>query len=306
MSGWRTLWLLIPLVVLAELLAHLHFSRVAPRIEDWARVRSTVAELRRGGELVVVAPRWAEPVARAAFGAQLMPFEDLTRADESGYARAIEVSALGAASRELEGWRQLERREVGDLTVRVLENPKPAKALFRFVDELSPDQAAVGEGHEGDWLSCPWTDRGARRTGGLHGSPAFPQRRFDCASSTAVFVGVTVIDDQQYLPRRCLWANPPAEGHLRILYRRVVLGRTLCGYCGLPWFTMRDGVGPAVEMEVLIDGEPLGKIVHRDEEGWQRFELPLEAAEGRTADVEFRVSSSVSRDREFCFHAEVR
>jgi hypothetical protein len=93
----RTLaWLCVPLAGLVELGGHFYFSRRAPNVDEWVRARPSLGALRRPGDLIVVAPDWAEPNARFAFGDAWFPLADVARPDESAYARAIEVDIVGA------------------------------------------------------------------------------------------------------------------------------------------------------------------------------------------------------------------
>ena len=75
-------WLLVPAVGLVELGAHAYFSSRPPSPDEWKTGKATLAGLRKHGELVVIAPEWAEPNARFAFGDELMPLRDVARADE--------------------------------------------------------------------------------------------------------------------------------------------------------------------------------------------------------------------------------
>src|ERR1041385_4579472 len=100
----RTLaWLCVPLAGLVELGGHFYFSSRAPKVEDWVSSKSTVARIRHTGDLIVVAPDWAEPNARLAFGDFWFPLADVARPDETAYARAVEVSIVGASAPELRG-----------------------------------------------------------------------------------------------------------------------------------------------------------------------------------------------------------
>jgi hypothetical protein len=119
-------------------------------------------------------------------------------------------------------------------------------------------------------------------------------------------VGQTVIEDENYLPRRCIWAQP-AEGQKTVIrFEAVVLGKSITGYGALPYFLERESKGTPVELEVRVDAEQVGRFKHQDGEGWKRFEFDTSAYAGQTHDVEFRVSSKKSRAREFCFQAAVR
>jgi hypothetical protein len=302
----RLLWLAVPLLGAVELCAHYYFAARAPDERAWAEARSTVAELRRPGDLVIVAPEWADPLARQAFGEELMPLRDVARPDESSYARAIEVSVLGRRAPELRDWPEIERTRHGRFDLRVLRNPAPVTVLFDFVDELEPARASVFEGAPDPANECAWNARARTNTGGLPGPPAFPAQRFACRSGEPYFAGVTIIDDQRYRPRRCIWAHPTPRGPLVIRFRDVPLGRRIRGHAGLPWLIMRDGAGPPVELEVRVGGQSLGKVAQRDVEGWKKFEFETGAAAGGRGDVEFEVRSSSVKDRHYCFHADTR
>jgi len=291
---------------LIELGAHYAFARRAPTLADWQAVRANVAELRRNDELVVVAPRWADPLARLAFGESLMPLRDVARPDESGYPRALEVSALGARAPELRDWRVIEERAAGHFRLRLLENPTPVRVRLDFVEALSPDRVRVFERVGTEDRECPWNPHARRDTGGLGGPPAFPERRFVCAGAEWFFVGATVIDDPEYRPRRCIWAQPVPSGALHLRFSQVPLGRTIRGHAGVPWLILRDARGAPIELEVRAAGQSLGKLEYREDRGFLGFEFSTGAQAGRVADVEFEIRSAAPNDRQFCFHADTR
>jgi hypothetical protein len=302
MSRARLLWLGVPAAGVLELALSFFFSHRAPRVEEWPALREPVAALRQHGELVVVAPEWAEPLARQALGDELMPLRDLARPDESAYARAIEISAMGKESPELAGWKAESERRVGRFTVRVRDNPHPETVAFDFVDQLSPEHVRVEAGTR----PCPFRTNAPLSSGGLGGNPTFPARRFACPSGESFFVGVTVIDDDhEYRPRRCIWAHPTPDGPMRIHYRDVPLGAVIRGYGALPWLIFRDGAGAPVELEIRVDGASIGSFVHRDTDGWSGFSFPTGHA-GETHDVDFEVRAAEIKDRHFCFQADTR
>src|SRR5262245_31312325 len=103
--GTWTRWLryaalLVPALGLLEVALHVLFAHRAPTKRQWDEVRSLVASWYKPDEVVVVAPYWAEPMARWSFGDALMPTRDIARGDITGYARAIEVATLGSRSPE--------------------------------------------------------------------------------------------------------------------------------------------------------------------------------------------------------------
>lgn len=305
MTAVRFLPLLVPLLGLGELAAHYHFAARAPGSDEWSALAPAVAAFRRNAELVIAAPSWADPLARASLGESLMPLRDVARPDDTRYARAIEISLLGQHAPELAGWTELERRSVGRFTLRKLDNPRSAAVLFDFVDAIGPGRVDAREGEESAERECRWSDRARVVTGGLPGPLTFPSRRFVCSGSEEQFVGVTVLDDQNYRPRRCIWAHPPASGALRVVFHGVPLGKSLYGYAGLTYLLTRDGAGTPVELSALIEGERVGRMVHRDESGWEHFEFPVGTHRG-TVDVTFEVKSASASNRGFCFAADSR
>lgn len=304
MAPGRLLWLLVPLLGLCELGAHFWTSTRAPDIAQWQAARAPLAALRKHGELVVVAPAWADPMARRAFGDALMPLRNEARPDESAYPRAIEVSILGSHAPVLAGWRSVAEQSAGRFRFRVLENPAPAKVLYDFVDHVDPGSMSAAAGLQSS--PCAWSDHASVATGGLFGPATFPRRRFQCPAGPATFVGVTVIDDQDYRPRRCIWGAPPLSGPLVIHYPDVPIGTTIHGYAGDSWFLFRDGLGAPVGMQVSIGGDVVGSVVHEDRDGWKGFQIPTGKHAGRREDVEFTIQGVEAGQRHFCFYADSR
>lgn len=301
----RWAFALVPALGLCELGAHAYFSRRGPREGDWAAIRAPVEALRQPGDLVIVAPAWADPHARRALGDALMPLRDAARPDETRYAAAIEISALGQRAPELAGWREVAREERGDLRIRRLENPAPARVVFDFTDELRPPRADV-RGTDPP-VSCPWNPHARVVAGGLGGHPTFPAERFECPAGAFFHAGVTVIADEEFRPRRCIWAHPLQRGELVIRYQGVPLGRVIRGHAGMYWMIEREQQGAPVTLTVRVDGEQVGAATHRDGEGWTAFELPLGAHAGAAAaEVELAVSSPDFRHRHYCFEADTR
>ena len=143
--------------------------------------------------------------------------------------------------------------------------------------------------------------------GGLGGHPTFPPERFECPSGIFFFVGVTVIADEEFRPRRCLWSHPPLTGEIVTRFHDVPLGKVIRGHGGLYWMTERELKGAPVTLTVRVDGDQVGSFTHRDGEGWKGFEMPLGAHAGQRArEVEIGVSSSNYKDRHFCFEADTR
>jgi hypothetical protein len=305
MGRARFLWLLLPVAGFAELFAFVHDARSAPRIAEWQAVRAQVAQLKGPTDLVVVAPEWSDPLARAALGDALMPIADVARPDVSGYARAIEIDELGASASELEGWRVSSEQRAGRFRIRVRDNPAPEKILFSFLDHVRPPFLDVADRGRLTERGCPFTAHAAVSAGGLHGHLAFPHERFNCGAEEQ-FVGVTILDDQEYRPRRCVWAHPHGTNTLRLTFSDVPIGRKIHGYAGLSYFLFRDGNHGPITLSAHVNGEAVGQYLHRDEWGWHGFDFDTSRFAGQTASVELDVHSDDPSERQFCFYADTR
>jgi hypothetical protein len=297
--------LAVPLFGLFELGAQAFFSRRAPSEKDWAEVRPLVASWFSPGGLVVIAPHWAEPMARWKFGDDLMPPRDVARPDASRYPHAIEVSTLGSRSTELAGWKLVRETKKGAFTLRELSNPAPPAVTYDFVDHVADAEASVERG--GTKTACTFTTSASVEGGGLGGPPIYPAARFVCAGEPVhVFVGVTIIDDEQARPRRCIWSHPSGEGAEMVTrFRNVPLGAVIHGHAGLGWLIERDRGVPPFTIRVVVGGGEVGRVVHEPGDFWKAFQVAVGPAARTTADVEFRVSAP-GGGTHVCFEADSR
>jgi hypothetical protein len=301
MADLRLLFLLVPGLSVLELSAHQFFAQRAPRAEEWRELEKPVAKLLGENDLLLVAPEWASPMARQALGDRFFAPAKVARADAKSFARAVEVSALGARTEETREWRVVSEAESGRFTLRVLENPAAPAPSYHFADHVTPESASVRIVGDGGDTPCSFDPHARVAAGGLHGHLAFPRERFRCGARQTEFVGVTIADDQDYRPRRCIFAPAPAEGVLRLDFRAVPLARTLRGYTGSSYFLMRDGGAP-VELSVLVGGERIGSVRHDDRLGFREFSFDTKRFAGTSRDVSFEVRGAAAR--EFCFSAE--
>ncbi|MBK8258481.1 MAG: hypothetical protein IPK82_38205 [Polyangiaceae bacterium] len=154
------------------------------------------------------------------------------------------------------------------------------------------------------YQTCRFAPHAQTMSGNLGGNPTFPAQRFECAGGPFFNVGVTVIADEEFRPRRCLWSHPPRIGEIVTQFRDVALGSTIVGHGGLYWMIEREKKGAPIELSVRVDGEEVGRFVHQDGQGWARFEIPLGVHINKQhAQVEFGVSSKNHLHRHFCFEA---
>jgi hypothetical protein len=177
---------------------------------------------------------------------------------------------------------------------------------FEFLEHLTPDAASVRVLRpNGEDEPCPYGNQKVSN-GELAGHPTFPRKRFQCPGADWSFVGVTVIEDQSYRPRRCMWAHPSNRGTLEVHFDDVPIGQAIVGYGALPYFFEREWRGAPIELEVSVGGKPIGRWTHADGEGWKRFEFATAELSGQRLPVDFRVLARPVRDRQFCFQASVR
>jgi hypothetical protein len=293
----------LPLVAAVELVAS--FVVPAPPVEAYEPLEDAVERVYQPGDLVVMSPRWAEPNARAVLGDTFMRLPDVARSDVSRYRRALEISLGGARSDELASFRETGSGRVGPFELRELENPAPEPVVYDFLDHLDPDDASVSGTEPVE--TCAWTPRARVLTGGLSGHPTFPRKRFQCGGGPFFGVGVTVIADERFLPRRCIFAHPTEHGERVLRFERVPLGERVVGHAGMYWMIERTLAGAPIDLAVRVDGDEIGSVRHVDGDGWKRFELPLGSHAGAaSATVEIAISSPAYVDRHFCFEATVR
>jgi hypothetical protein len=303
---WRYGVILLPLVGVIELIAHFYFAGRAPRFDEYDVLREAVAQVAQPGDLVVAAPAWTEPMVRRALGDEIMPLADVARPSDEARSAVIEVSTLGQRSKAFAAYRLEESTPVGDhFVVRRLLARQPGSNSSRttsFVDRLGPDGVRV----ELASVACRWSDNAPRMAGGLGGHPTFGPHRFMCAGAPHYNVGVTVIADHDFLPRRCIWAHPPKSGELTIRFRDVDLGQHIVGHGGMYWMIERERSGAPVQLRVDVRGEEVGRYIHADGDGWSRFEMGLGRHANTTSDVTFRISSEDNARRHFCFEARTQ
>ena len=303
----KYLWLAIPLFGLVELGASAYFAQRYPQLDEWRALRSEVARIKRDNDLIVIAPDWAEPLARNALNDALMPIADVARADEASYPRVIEVSALGNVNPLIATWPVTAEKGIGKFVLRTRTNPDFKPPLYVLNDHATPPNLSVSERDQsGSSTECRYGTRPPSSASGLLARPAFPRQRFSCGAAEADFVGSTIIDDQNYRARRCLWANPSPGGVLALSFSDVPLNDELYGYIGFSFFRFRDHGWPPISVSFSVDGTRLGEHSHLPELGWQPFRFSTTRFRGSSREVRMEIVGSQSRELELCFYAATR
>lgn len=282
----KALWIALALVALGvgDCARVVLGAELAPRESDW---RAASDALRRGfhtGDLIVAAPRWADPVVRMRFG-DLIPLDVATRTDAETFATVWEVSTHGAEAPETAKPARCTTVHDGRVRVRRCEKPA-ARVRFDLGRQLMQQgrAAIVHGGHEqpceyaNGKLACPGTSIGE------------------------------IIGEIDYEPHHCILAPPPGlpGDVLRIEWNDVPLGRTLVGYAGIHSFYARKAANGAVDVRLSVGGHEVAQSSIHNADGWRRFEALTSDEDGKRTTVRLEISSPQPADRKLCFALEAR
>jgi hypothetical protein len=293
------LLLLIPVLGLVELGLHEVFARRAPTFEDYASMAPTLSKLKPPGAPVVVAPAWAEPLVRQAAPAAF-PLVELTRPDDTAFPKLLEVSLLGERAPGLSTRAVESEHSVGPFHLRVLTSSGAEPVQFDFVSAVEAGDVEVFTQVGAELTACARASKPRTTTGGLHGHLAYPRQRYECPGGR--FVGVTLLDDAEYRPRRCLLAQAPASGSVVLRFSGVPATQKFVGFSGLSYFLERDDATPSAELEVRESGQALGRFPVIGAAGWARFDV-ARTTPGASVEVEVRAAKP---GVDACFALEAR
>jgi hypothetical protein len=300
-KSWARRWAfaVVPAIGLVELVAHAVQTRSVVPGADWDAARDYVASQAKPQDLVVFAPKWADPIGREHFGPRIATLEREARADETRFPRALEVSIRGAHLPAFESWRRAGEQRFGGVTVTTWENPSPATVLDDLVSMVDPQHLRVSRGD----VDCAFV-HGSGQSGNLGAGPAVPGDRFVCPNNG--FVGASVVADLDYVPHRCIFAPPSGGPPLRLRFPAVRFGRTLHGHHALYVEAERDRRGAPVTLSFRSGDSTLGNVVHHDGDGWKSFEFDTSALAGQTAELLVEIASPGGDRRLYCFEADTR
>lgn len=307
---WRRwLFALVPLLAVVELVAQFVIQWRVPKPEHWRAAHDWIARNRRDGDLVASAPWWTDPLARMYF-ADLIPLRDAARPDATRYRRALVATIRGGEHPDFRGWREASSARFGRVTVRVLVNPAPATVRYDFVDRLRPPDATVFRVVGNERSECTFRDNLTVAGGGLGQGALAGSERYVCNAEGWNYVGPTVIEDMAHRGRRCLWSHPVQGGVMITRYAAVPLGSVIHGHHGIAYEAERGddngNQGGPVEITVRVDGEEVGRDVHRDNDGWKSFEFDTRRFAGSSHEVTFEVRAENAGMRHYCFEGDAR
>ncbi|HJL16835.1 MAG TPA: hypothetical protein RMH99_14320 [Sandaracinaceae bacterium LLY-WYZ-13_1] len=301
---WGALWLALLGVAIVELVGHFVVqARVVPD-DDWARAAGLVRRAHRPGDLIVAAPGWADPLVRQALGDLIEPAE-AGRSDLAGYERLWALSIRGHRPEEAPDAPAELDRAVG--AVRVLRWRLPSEpVLYDFTEHVREARVTLGTGDGA--RRCTWRRTGRPRGGGLGAGPIQPAERHVCDPRRSwLWVGTTIQDDLDLSPRYCIWQHPAGREPIRATFPGVPLGERLVLYGDVYYEHERHEEHGPVHVTVSVNGEPVGRMTHRDGDGWKRMEASTEVpGAGARGEVTVEVTAPNPHLRTFCWAATTR
>lgn len=306
--GWRGAgWLALLALAIVELVGHAVIqARVVPD-DDWARAAEVVREGHEPGDLVVVAPGWADPLLRRELG-ELMSLEDAAPADLAQHRRLWALSIRGHRPAQAPETPPELSQQVGRVRVLRWTLPQTQEVLYDLVDHVAEARVTRVEGDRE--LPCRFVPGGRPQGGGLGAGPVTPARRHLCDPARPwLWVGETVLDDLDLQPRRCVWQHPQGAEPIRARFSNVPLGDELVLYADLYYEHERHQENGPIDVVVFVDGEEVGRMTHRDGDGWKRMVASTHVprrGERDTGEVRVEVTAENPHLRTLCWAATTR
>lgn len=304
-SPW---WTILVLLALAEAAAlGVRVLRVAPP-SDWQRASLSVRERLREGDVVAVAPHWANPLLRLELGDR-MPSSMVGRSDLAAYDRLWVFSVRGARAPEAPVRAPDLREHYGRVLLERYDFA-PTAVTLDLVDALPRAEVDITE--RSKTRLCRWQARNTKPVrGGLGHGPAAPAQRFVCDPKRSwLWVGATVLEDLDLRARRCVWQHPVGKQPVGVTYRDVHLGTHMVLHGGLYYRHERDGKGAPVYLRVTVDGREVARFRHSDGDGFARYEVDTLAGRPEDApargDVRIEVTTDRPHHRSFCWSGSIR
>ena len=116
------------------------------------------------------------------------------------------------------------------------------------------------------------------------------------------FVAVSLVEDAQYRPHRCILTRLPSNGRIVLRFTGAPRAKRLVAFGGFSYFLERDAALPQAELTVSDERGPLGSRQLAGADGWARW--PLAGTEGGA--VEVAIERLAPAQSDLCFALEAR
>lgn len=326
----------VPLVAVWELVAAQRQHQAVPTDADWRAAASAAAQAKKPGDMIVVAPRWAEPLGRKAllevahpstsgagaagptptgvtneaiFGDRsLVDLRMVGRADFDTTPRVLELSIRGKDDPQLKGFRLVSTQRFGTVELRTFENPRPEKLLRDLVSEIDQTATVQRIAPDGGVEVCRWETEASQHIPNLFAGPVPPKKRWLCPPFDPgwSWVAETVITDLDYVPRRCVMMHPTLSTTTIVLPPKPI-GQRVVAYVGKHVYVEREKRLAPVHVRISVAGKEVAHRFHQDGDGWARFEGSTAAWAGTAQPVKIELWAEGSPQfRVACVAAELR
>ncbi len=259
-------------------------GRAVATPEEWQAATSQVRANLQPEDLIVFAPRWADPIGRLYLGDRI-PVEMAARADAARYRRIWEVSLRGAQAPEAVGSHPVSTTHHGRIRV-TLYQKVPIEVAYDFTSQHGRAHASEfptdGRGNE---VAC-YSEQST-----LH------------CPETRVEPRILTVDFQ---PRRGLEFSTSPSHTTRLEFPEARLGKVLIIYTGASEYDTRKHLDAPIHIEVSIDGFRLSEIRHAPGNGWQLTSVDTSRWAGVRHVVRFEVAGAPGGWRNLGLHAEAR
>ncbi len=264
-----------------------------PTDDDYRRVNELIAAAKQPGDIVVLAPAWADRGRQFITGLPVYAGYDLAGDQYPGTRRQWLVAlpdvprfSLSAAREALlaRGRGAGEGKRIGELYVEPFSLAGPPMA-YSFLAEV-PEATVTVEGMRPE--TC-------RPHNGGH----------QCSRGgwNKVEAGWYEVEER---PAHCIWAHPVGRDALAIAFPGVPLpaGSRIAGWGAFVGQAPANG-GAEVDIAIDVDGHALQPAAFPNGFGRQRFDVSVPAS-AEKATVTFRVTTPDAGMRHFCFDAWVQ
>jgi hypothetical protein len=266
-----------------------------PTDDDYRRVNELLSSQKQDGDVVVIAPSWADRGRQFITALPVYAGYDLLRDEYRGSRRQWLVAVANVPRFSLDEARStlLSRgasaaagQHIGGLYVEPFAIVGP-KVAYSFMDHLDEAEVQLG----GD------RPEPCRRE---------PNGKHQCSRGgwNKVQAGWYEVQER---PVHCVWAHPVGEQPVEIAFHNVAVppGSKITGWAAfVGQAAAAEGAAP-VHLDAVVDGQAAPRAEFPNEFGKQPFEKPLPGGTP-TSTVTLRVTTPNPGMRHFCFDAWVQ